>query len=144
MATASYLQGISIYLWNCTLLAYFDLLTFISPLPWKSCPTLCLKTIHDKCFIFSGNIKPKKLERPLVKLTWNLHIVILTLLTLILEIITFDFEILFENSCSAQPQWLHLLSCLNHKKQCGWHNPDYFIQKLTDLKLCSIRQYKQF
>ncbi len=126
MATASYLQGISICHWNCALLAYFDLLTLISPLPCKSCLALCLKIIND---IFSGHIKPKKLERYLIKLTWNLHIVILTFLTLVLEIMTFDFKILFENCCSAQPLCLHLLCCLNQKRQCGWHNPVYTLSK---------------
>ncbi len=52
-----------------------------------------METINDNCFIFSGHIK----------LTWHLHTVILTFVL----IMTFDFEILFENSCSAQPIDIH-------------------------------------
>ncbi len=44
--------------------------------------------------IFSGHIKLK----------WDLHTIILTFLTFALEIMTFDIEILFENSFSAHPR----------------------------------------
>ncbi len=57
MTTASYFEGISTCHWTCALLGYFDLLTLISPLIWKSCPAVCLETINDNCFIFSGHIK---------------------------------------------------------------------------------------
>ncbi len=85
MATASYFQSISIWHWNCTLLAYFNAVTLISPLPWTSCLVLCLETINDNGFIFSGHIK----------LTWDLHTVILTFFIFVLEIMTFDFKLYF-------------------------------------------------
>ncbi len=73
----------------CTFRLFWPFALKIWPSLWTFCPGHCLQTINDNCFILSGPIN----------LTWDLHTIISTV---VLEIMTFGFEILFVNSCSAQ------------------------------------------
>ncbi len=79
---------------HCNLNLTFWLLTLILwPFPWQFSSDHFLETVNSNCFIFSGHINLTCHQR---------HCVVI--LIFVLDIVTFDFEILFTNSYLAQPR----------------------------------------